>query len=109
MDGKTKNNILICYLYTDHILTKILPAIKSEANKAFIENLVFLYGQFAVKITKIIQNYNIQGPEINEYKDILIAFENIALQGFMPLENIDIHSPEEYNSSMKKILFIDYN
>lgn len=124
MDDKTKHNIYICYGYIDHILNNILPAIKSEANKAFIESLAFLYDQLAQRLTKIIKNYDIQGPEINEYKDILITFENIALQGLMP-ENkiltstnmpaytpkvyIDIHSPKEYNSSMKGILFIDYN
>lgn len=118
MDNTTKNNIYLCYGYLHHIIDNILPSIKNDKNKELIENINFLYTQLLQVLSKIIKNYDIQGPEINEYKDILIEFENIKRKGYMVenktirAENIPYSTPKEhlnsYDPSIIEILFLRY-
>jgi hypothetical protein len=120
MDSTVKSNLLVCYLYVGHII-KIIHKLRTNDNTNVLNSIMINYSSLNKLIEKVITNYKIEPPEENEYKDILLAFEDITLLGYKPTnrelkpENLTYHVAKKYSSiikeydpSMQGILFVSY-
>jgi hypothetical protein len=112
MNDNVKQNILICFVYVEHI-HKIIELLRKKNNNIIVNATKIQYEILSQILRKIMKNYNIE-PEVNEYKDILLAFEDIKTEDIFSWKTINPeikirHIPKLPSSLKDNINFIMYN